>query len=63
MASLATFEFHKSNYRVTLTNSDDYKLPYAKEINTLKTGAYRCLIDLPLDLRKEMNDNKFISGA
>ena len=31
MASLATFEFHKSNYRVTLTNSDDYKLPYVKD--------------------------------
>ena len=56
-------KFHKSNYRVTLRNSDDYKLPYVKDKNTFKYDVYRCFNDLPLDLRKEINNSKFISGA
>ena len=56
-------KFHKSNYRVTLRNSDDYKLPYVKDKNTFKYDIYRCFNDLPLYLRKEINNNKFISGA
>ena len=56
-------KFHKSNYRVTLRNSDDYKLPYVKGKNTFKSDVYRCFNDLPLDLRKEINNNKFISGV
>ena len=56
-------KFHKSNHRVTLRNSDDYKLPYVKDKNTFKYDVYRCFNDLPLDLRKEINNNKFISGA
>ena len=56
-------KFHKSNYRVTLRNSDDYKLPYVKDKNTFKSDAYRFFNDLPLDLRKEINNNKFISGT
>ena len=42
---------------VTFRNSDDYKLPY------VKSDAYRCFNGLPVDLRKEINNNKFISGA
>ena len=34
-------KFHKSNYRVTLRNSEDYKLPYVKEKNTFKSYTYR----------------------
>ena len=45
-------EFHKSNYRVTLRNSDDQKLPYIKDKITFKSDAYRCFNDLPLHLRK-----------
>ena len=56
-------KFHKSNYRVTLRNSDDYKLPYVRDKNTFKSDVYRCFNDLPLDLRKEINNSKFISGA
>ena len=56
-------KFHKSNYRVTLRNSDDYKLPYVKNKSTFKSDVYRCFNDLPLDLRKEINNNKFVSGA
>ena len=32
------------------------------KIKTFKYDVYRCFNDLPLDLRKEIN-NKFISGA
>ena len=56
-------KFHKPNYRVTLRNSDDYKLPYVKDKNTSKSDAYRYFNDLPLDLRKEINNNKFIYAA
>ena len=56
-------KFHKSNYRVTLRNSDDYKLPYVKDKNTFKSDVYRCFNDVPLELRKEINNNKFIYGA
>ena len=56
-------KFHKSNYRVRLRNSDNYKSPYVKDKNTFKYDTYRCFNDLPLDLRKEINNNKFISGA
>ena len=56
-------KFHKSNYRVTLRNSDDYKLTYVKGKNLFKSDVYRCFNDLPLDLRKEINNNKFISGV
>ena len=56
-------KFHKSNYRVTLRNSDDYKLSNVKNKNTFKFDVYRCFNDLPLDLRKEINNSKFISGA
>ena len=56
-------KIHKSNYRVTLKNSNDYKLPYVKDENTFKYDVYRCFNDLPLDPRKEINNNKFISGA
>ena len=56
-------KFHKSNYRVTLRNSDDYKLPYVKDKNTFKYDVCRYFNDLPLDLKKEINNNKFISGA
>ena len=56
-------KFHKSNYRVTLTNSDDYELPYVKDKNTFKSDVYRCFNGLTLDLRKEINNNKFISGS
>ena len=52
-------KFHKSNYRVTLRNSDDYKLPYVKDKNTFKSDVYKCFNDL----RKEINNSKFISGA
>ena len=45
-------EFHKSNYRVTLRNSDDQKLPYITDKITFKSDAYRCFNDLPLHLRK-----------
>ena len=55
--------FYKSNYRVTLKNSDDYKLPYVKDRYTFKSDAYRCFNNLPLDMRKEINNNKFISDA
>ena len=53
--------FHKLNYGATLRNSDGYKLPYIKDKNTFKSDVYRCFNDLPLDLRKEINDKKFIS--
>ena len=56
-------KFHISNYRVTLKNNDDYKLLYVKDKNTFKYDVYRCVNDLPLDLGKEINNNKFISGA
>ena len=56
-------KFHKSNYRVTLRNSDDYKLPYVKDKSTFKYDVHRCFNDFPLDLRKEINNNKFISDA
>ena len=56
-------KFQKSNYRVTLRNSDDYKLSYVKDKNTFKSDVYRCFNDLPLDLRKEINNSKFLSGA
>ena len=52
-----------TNYRVTLRNNDDYKLLYVKDKNTFKYDVYRCVNDLPLDLGKEINNNKFISGA
>ena len=58
--------FYLSNYRVTLRNSkdsDDYKLPYVKDKSTFKSDVYRCFNDVPLDLKKEVNDNKFLSGA
>ena len=32
-------------------------------MNTFKSDAYRCFNDLPLDMRKEINNNEFISGA
>ena len=39
------------------------RLHYVKDKNTFKYDVYRCFNVLPLDLRKELNDNEFISGA
>ena len=49
--------------RFTLRNCDDYKLPCVKDKNTFKFDSYQCFNDLPLDLRKGINNNTFISGA
>ena len=48
--------------QITLRNSDDYKLSCVKDKNTFKSDTYRCFNNLPLDLRKEINNNKFIFG-
>ena len=41
-----------------------YRLDYPTlKIKTFKYDVYRCFNDLPLDLRKEISNNKFISGA
>ena len=32
-------------------------------LKTFKSDVYRCFNDLPLDLRKEINNSRFISGA
>ena len=45
-------KFYKSNYKVALRYSDDYKLPYVKDKRTFKYDVYRCFDDLPVDLRK-----------
>ena len=58
-----SLKFHKSNYRVTFRNSNDYKLLYVKDKSTFKYDVYRCFNDLALDLRKEINNNKFLCGA
>ena len=46
-------KFHKSNYRVTLRNSNDYKLHYVKDKNTFKSDAYRCFNDLLHKIREK----------
>ena len=58
-----SLNFHKSNYNVKLRNNDDYKLPFCKDNNTFKSDAFKVFNNLSINLRKEIDKNKFISGA